>query len=76
MFLSKQNITHADELKITAKTNVISRCDALFKKETTHLDVQRTVTTYTTRYCYKIFLGTVDKFSRIIFPYVCTSDMR
>jgi hypothetical protein len=36
-------------VKVTARRQSTSRCDALFKKETTHIDVQRTVTTYTSR---------------------------
>jgi hypothetical protein len=56
LFLPEQNITHADTVKITATSNANTRCDALFKKETTNIDVQRTITTYTTRYYYTFFL--------------------
>jgi hypothetical protein len=44
-----KGITQPDAVKVTARSNVATRCDALFKKESTNVDVHRTVTTYTSR---------------------------
>ncbi len=56
---------------MTARSNANSRCDALFKKETTHVDVQRTVMTYTTRYFYtcfyQLFEIVIDSYIALIF---------
>ena len=42
-------IAKPDGVKVTVRCKETSRCDALFKKESTNVDVLRTVTTYTTR---------------------------
>ncbi len=42
-------IAKPDGVKNTTRCKETLRCDALFKKESTNVDVLRTVTTYTTR---------------------------